>query len=280
MTYYYKLEDIETTGITQLHGPVSATPEVGASSSSSVDESSPTSTSLITYGDPSASSLKVLRRGRGQVVLELTTGGFYAEPQEDGTVQLTIPDFAELGEAGSPSMPVKRTWVEAIAGRKVKLVSVQARGLEAFTSLRPSGAALAEIVATRDGTVRASRRRLRASFQRGELYPRAAARLVSVGFQGEVKKALVELSPLRWDGATGQLLLARRLVVRLSFRGRDLSELSTDGVRGRRYRRRGSHDERRVVARGSPPPSGAFTAFASRRSSKGVAAACVRAGSV
>lgn len=64
------------------------------------------------------------------MVLELTTGGFYAEPQDDGTVEITIPDFGELDEAGSPSMPVKRTWVEAIAGRKVKLVSVEARSVE------------------------------------------------------------------------------------------------------------------------------------------------------
>jgi len=104
-------------------------------------------------------------------------------------------------------------------------------------------------VATRDGTIRASRRRLWTAFKKGELYPTAAARIVSVGFQGEVKKALVELAPLRWDEATGQLLLAKRLVVRLSFRGREPAERSTDGVRGRRYRKRQSHDERSVVAR-------------------------------
>ena len=251
VTYYYELEDIETTGETELHGPVSATPQVGASSSSPVDESSPTSTSLITYGDPSANSLRVLQRGRRHVVLELETTGFYAEPQEDGTVRITIPDFAELAEAGSPSMPVKRTWVEALAGRKVELVSVTARDVEAFTSLRPSEAEMPEVVARRDGTVRAARRRARVrALSRGEeLYPSEAARLVSVGFQGEVKKALVELAPLRWDGATGQLVLAQRLVVRLSFRGRERDERSTDGVRGRRYRRGRSHEERAVVAR-------------------------------
>ena len=199
VTYYYKLEDVETTGKTEVHGPVYAMPHAGATLNH--DEGSPSA--LITYGDPSASFLQVLKRGRSQVVLELTTGGFYAEPQEDGTVEITIPDFAELGEAGSPSMPVKRTWVEAIAGLEVKLVSVEARGVEAFASLRPSGAALAELVATRDGTVRAFRRRRQAASQQGRLYPSEAARLVSVGFQGEVKKALMELAPLRWDETTG-----------------------------------------------------------------------------
>ena len=47
------------------------------------------------------------------------------------------------------------------------------------------------------------------------LFPSQAARLVMVGFQGESKKALVELAPLRWRADTGQLFLARRLVVRL-----------------------------------------------------------------
>ena len=158
VTYYYKLEDIETTGKIEFHGPVSAMPEAGVTSSgrdsgdSSSDSGSSDNSSLITYGDPSANTLRVLRRGRGQVVLELETGGFYAEPQEDGSVRLEIPGFEALTEANAPGIPVKRSWVEAIAGRKVKLVSVTARDVEVFTSLRPSDADAPEIVATRDGT--------------------------------------------------------------------------------------------------------------------------------
>ena len=103
VTYYYKLEDIETTGKTELHGPVSATPAADGSSGgeepddSSSDSGSSASSSgedgeisWITYGDPSASSLRVVKRDRGGVVLELETAGFYAAPQEDGTVRLEI----------------------------------------------------------------------------------------------------------------------------------------------------------------------------------------------
>ena len=275
VTYYYKLEDIETTGKTELHGPVSATPGAGASESpdpppesSGGEREENASPARITYEDPSASSLRVVRRGR-QMILELETGGFYAEPQEDGSVRLTIPEFVEVAEAGAPSTPVRRTWVEALAGRKVKLVSVTARGVETFSGLRPSDAETPEIVASRDGTVRlrqgyggqvrvAPRQsrtrqlRSRVSPEGGALYPSEPARVVSVGFQGDVKKALVELAPLRWDASTGQLLLARRLVVRLSFREREPAEdVSADGRRGRHYRGRRSHDddERGVVAR-------------------------------
>lgn len=81
-------------------------------------------------------------------------------------------------------------------------------------------------------------------FEARALHPAEAACVVSVGFQGDSKKALVELAPLRWDATTGQLLLARRLVVTLSFRGREPSEHA-----GRRYTRRRSHNRRTVVAR-------------------------------
>lgn len=248
VTYHYELEDIETTGDTKRHGPVSTTPAPGARGGEPDESPDSSSPSRITYGDPSASSLTVSKRGPRQLVLELVTEGFYAEPQEDGSVRLVVPGLESSGEVTGPDLPVKRTWVDAIAGQKVRIASIQARDVETFTSLRPSNAVAPEIVATREGTVRLHRRR-RQAFGRGDPSPSSGARIVSVGFQGEDKKALVELAPFRWDGATGQLVLARRLVVRLSFRGREPSELATKGGRGRRYARRRSHEERDVVAR-------------------------------
>ena len=258
VTYFYKLEDIETAGKTELHGPVSATPMARVSSGGDDTDSGGStsneaaSTSLITYGDPTANSFRVVKRDKTSAVLELVTEGFYAEPLEDGSVRLEVPGFESLAELLVPGVPVKRAWVEAVAGRKVKLLSVRSGGVEAFTSLRPSGSELPEIVATPEGTVRVAQRRRRAkrAFLGDGLNPSSAARIVSVGFQGDVKKALVELAPLRWDGTKGQLLLARRLVVRVSFHGREPTErILADGVRGRRYARKRSHDRRTVVAR-------------------------------
>ena len=74
------------------------------------------------------------------------------------------------------------------------------------------------------------------AFRSKGLYPEKAARLVSVAFQQELKKALLELAPLRWDSSTGQLLLARHLVVRLRFEGKATGELSLGGSRGRKHR--------------------------------------------
>ncbi len=106
------------------------------------------------------------------------------------------------------------------------------------------------VEASRRGTVRATRKRQpRKQMSIAQLYPEESARVLSVGFQGDVKKALVELAPLRWDSRTKHLVLVHRLVVRLTFQGRDAADQTRDGVRARRYRRRASHEKRPVVAR-------------------------------
>jgi len=280
--YFYQLEDIETTGKMKRHGPVEAMPRAEAPTPSSppAPSASGPRTAEITYGDPSAVSLRVLRPGRHEVLLELATGGFYAEPRPDGAVRLRIPDFVEASEPGSPALPVRRAWVEAVAGRRVRVASVRAEELEVF-SLRPSPAEAPAVIATLRGTVRAGRRPQPEGkgFRWPGLYPEEAARLLSVGFQAEVKKALVELSPLRWDGEKGQLVLARRLTVRLLFSGRELNEEEAAGPRGRRHREGRSHERRQVTARLKVREKGLYGASfeevmgASRR---GVAASSLR----
>ena len=183
------------------------------------------------------------------MTLELSTEGFHAEPQEDGTVRLEIPGFESLMEVNAPGIPVHRAWVEAVAGRKVELQSVSSHEVEAFSSLRPTDAELPELVASADGTVRARRKRGSRQKLRTGMYPAETAQVTSVGFQGDVKKALVELAPLRWDGTTGQLMLARRLVVRLSFHKREPSESTTDGLRGRRRQESGRKSTEGILAR-------------------------------
>ena len=158
-------------------------------------EELPEETARIEYGNPSANSWRVLKQGRRQVILELNTEGFYAIPQEDGTVRLEIQGFVEAAEAGLPSVPVKRAWVEAVAGRDVRIASVRPSNLVAFSSLRPSAAEAPQVIADQSGVVQAGRRRrrwLRTLFRGDGLYPEEAAHVVSVAFQGEVKKALVE----------------------------------------------------------------------------------------
>ena len=262
VTYFYKLEDIETTGKTELHGPVSATPtaEVVAEGDPDGEEESigggttegisPDEydvgdvTSSITYGDPSANELKVRRRGKRWMELTLITEGFYAIPQEDGSVLLEVPGFEDFGGPDLPDVPAYRTWQDVLAGRNVRMASVKVGGVAEFASLRPSSSELI-VVASGDGTVQTGRRRKKRRQPRHIYYPESWAQLMNVGFQGPAKKALVEMAPLRWDATAGKLVLARRIVVRIAFKGKDKAELKL----GKSHREVGSHANRSVYAR-------------------------------
>ncbi len=213
-TYFYRLEDIESSGKTEWHGPVSATPIEGA-----IPEAPPPASATIDYGDASESCLRVITRTPTEIVLELRTDGFEATLQEDGTVQLSIPGFEVTGQPGSPEVPVKRTWLDMEAGRIAPVVNVRAEDVEVFSSMRLTPVAAPELEASREGTVRAARRPHgpEAAFRGAGLYPREAARVLQQGYQIDAGKVLLELAPLRWDRTTGRIFLARRLVVRLSI---------------------------------------------------------------
>jgi hypothetical protein len=248
---------VETTGATERHGPVSATPLPGVVSEPPSDDPEPgddpadPATSWITYGDPEATSLRIVERGRRHAVLELITGGFYARPDGEGGVWLQVPGFVDADGPGAPALPVMRTWLEAVAGRKVKLVSVRGRDVVSFSGLRPAVTGAPELWEEPDGTLRTGQRRKRPgkAFKAPGLYPEEAARLLGVAFQGEVKKAHLELSPLRFDRSGGQLLLARRLVVRVSFAGREPDELALGGSHGRKKRAKKGRLSDGVIAR-------------------------------
>ena len=76
------------------------------------------------------------------------------------------------------------------------------------------------------------RREAGIAFRAAGLYPEEPARLGDTAFQGQVKKAEIELSPLRWDRTNGRLLLARKLRVRVAFAGQEPGEVSRGGSRG------------------------------------------------
>src|SRR5262249_20026456 len=120
-----------------------------------------------------------------------------------------------------------------VAGRGVVLSAVEASEERIFPSLRVALARAPEIVVGDDGTVRAALVRPRRP--RGvESSAEPWASLENVVFQGETKKALLALRPLRYDAATQSVVLARRLRVRLDFRGVERSEITLGGSRGRR----------------------------------------------
>ncbi len=244
-THFYKLEDVETTGHTEMHGPVSATP-VAAPTGGGIGSDSGASGTV--YGAPSSVHLREVERSAKHVVLELLTPGFYASLAEGGRVNLSIPGFASLSRPGELSLPARRALVEATAGRKVRLASVVASDVVRFPGLRPTVEGVPELEVGEDGSVLPSRRAVRARRTLRGIFPADLARLGGSVFQGETKKAELLLLPLRYDGRTGQLELSRRLVVRLEFSGTETNERSLGGTRGRQARERKTAGTSGVVA--------------------------------
>jgi hypothetical protein len=263
VTYYYRLEDVDTASVSTFHGPVSATPVAASASpppeggggepgggSGGGGGTGPTSATCPSWvvaalgtsssgpvectrhGDPEAVSLEVLSRdGRG-ATLELRTGGFWAVREPSGTVRVLVPGFDTPADASAPALPLRRAFVEAVVGKKVRLVAAEALDLRGFRGLRPSSMGTPEMAVSRDGTVRPGRRAVAAPrLSRGYL-PQHVARLGGTVFQGETKSAVVEMTPVRFDGYRQQLVLASRVRVRLAFTGRQSEETGT-GSAGR-----------------------------------------------
>ncbi len=258
--YFYRLDDVDASSKTTSHGPVSAVPSpavpagdgpgggtgngdakkkgsasarcpdwVLAAYGASVGADAGTAALECTrHGDPEAVSLGVLSRDSRQATLELRTGGFYAlhtqsgAGEPSGTVRVFVPGFDFSQDEKAAALPIRRALTDAAVGRRVQLGGVRALDLVSFKDLVPSSLGRAEMQVGKDGTVRAARRgaaRAIRHFPKSEL-----VRLLPSLFQGEKKSAVVEIAPLRFDARRGQLVLARRVLVRLLFTGREAGE--------------------------------------------------------
>ncbi len=252
--YFYRLEDVDASSKTTSHGPVSAVPQgsgasaaapkrntsaarpcpawvVSAYGAAAAAPASATRPACTRHGDPEAVSLDVVARDLRSATLELRTGGFYALHEASGRVRVFVPGFEYSQDPLAPALPSRRALVDAVVGRRVQLGGVRALELATFPGLVPETLGRAEMQVAGDGTVRVARREL----------PRPApahataelVRLLPSVFQGETKSAALELLPLRFDARREQLVLAKRLRVRLLFSGRETGE-SGRGHVGRR----------------------------------------------
>ncbi len=254
-TYYYRLEDVDRSGQITSHGPVSAVQVAGVpaddASGSGDSEASPQPSpgaEWTAHGNPSDLSLRVLQRNARGVTLELRTGGFYSLELPDGSVRLHVPGFFDTAEPGLPAVPVKRAWVDAVVGRNARVVGVRAAEVRSFPRLLPQRVGAPEARAQRDGTYRASFRRV-GSKDEGVLYPRSAARVLETAFQEEMKRAYLELAPLRLDSPRRRLELAQRLVVKIAFDERVPGEAGAGGTRGRRRPASARAEKQTLLAR-------------------------------
>jgi len=257
LRYYYRLEDVDTASRSTMHGPVSAVPQASATpASGDAGEArkrrggalsgsgcpswvlaqlgaTAAAFSCETHGDPAASSARVVSQSARGATIELVTGGFVAARSADGSLRVLVPGFEPQGDPAAPALPLRRVLVDAAVGRGARLTAVQPFGVTSYPGLHPAATGAPQLVPSRDGTVRAGRREVRPAKGALAAWREDVARLAGVVFQGEEKRAVVEVLPFRFDAAHERLLLARRVVVRLAFTGREPRE-SGRGSRGRR----------------------------------------------
>ena len=262
--YFYRLEDVDASSKTTSHDPVSAMPLAGApggapggdppasgakkkaaSAPSCPDwvvaaygsaagaSASAASLSCTRHGDPEAVSLGVISRDSRSATLELKTGGFYALREASGQVRVFVPGFDFPQDPQAPALPFRRALVDAVVGRRAQLGRVRALDQVGFPGLVPASLGQLEMEVSRDGTVRAGRRSLRGSAP--QHVSTDLARLLPSVFQGEAKSAVVQITPLRFDARRQQIVLAKRVLVKLLFTARETGE-SGRGSFGRRER--------------------------------------------
>jgi hypothetical protein len=202
----------------------------GDPSGSSSPSSPPAYPCVEKCGDPSAVVVRVVSRTLREADLELETGGFYAIRDSSGGVRLSLPGFEDPLDPHAAALPWKRVVVEAPVGRGTRLGSVSGEEETRFGGLRLEATGYPEMEVRSDGTVLPSRRgaELRAS---GAVW--SVARVLGESFQGETKRVSLELDPLRWDAASGEVVLTKRLRVRVNFVGAVSGETGS-GTRGRR----------------------------------------------
>ena len=266
--YFYRLDDVDASSKVTSHGPVSAVPAAGAAGGAPGSEpptsgaqkkaaaslscpdwvvtaygsmaggsASATALRCTRHGDPEVVSLSVVSRDARQATLELRTGGFYAlhtlsgAGEASGKVRVFVPGFDSPQDPQAPALPFRRALVDAVVGRRTELGGVRALDQVGFRGLVPASLGKAEMQVSQDGTVRAGRRAVRESLPQHVSLD--LARLLPSVFQGEVKSAVVQLAPLRWDARRQQIVLAKRLLVKLLFTGRETGE-SGRGSFGRR----------------------------------------------
>ena len=260
--YFYRLEDVDASSKVTSHGPVSAVPAAGAAGGAPGSEpeasggkkkgvssqscpdwvvaasgstagafASAAGLGCTRHGDPESVSLGIVSRDSRQATLELRTGGFYALHETSGKVRVFVQGFDSPQDPQAPALPFRRALVDAVVGRRVQLGGVRAVDQVGFRGLVPASLGKAEMQVSQDGTVRAGRRLVRESSPQHVSLD--LARLLPSVFQGETKSAVVEITPLRYDARRQQIMLAKRVLVKLLFTGRETGE-SGRGSFGRR----------------------------------------------
>jgi len=145
----------------------------------------------------------------------------------DGALQVSIPGAMHEFRAGRPDLPWRSERIELPVGfrvRAVEVLSIDARPLA-------EGGRLASAIRPTPGLGKLERTEPDpAVFSHRGFLPDAAAELGAQGFQRGANVALLNLSPVRWDPASGRLEALTRIRVRIVLEPTDARPLARERV--------------------------------------------------
>ena len=196
------------------------------------------------HGEPEAVSLGVVSRDSRQATLELRTGGFYALHEASGKVRVFVAGFDSPQDPQAPALPFRRALVDG-GGRTPcaarRGARARAGGLPRPRARRARQGRDAGL-AGRDGARRPPRARGSPRRSTCRWISRGCCRASS---RARRRARSSSSTPLRYDARRQQIVLAKRLLVKLLFTGRETGE-SGRGNLGRR-REAGEADRRRAA---------------------------------
>lgn len=176
-------------------------------------------------GGKSAAGQVVLLEADDQgVTLELVTPEFELAPSSarEGDCELIrLPGYAQAGQPGYPSLPVKGSLVGIPAGSEpdLEILEVEASSLPGFHAICPVSRPLVEY--SLEGGAPAYRGELAAplpeAYSVNRFLPEEAAVLAQTAFIRNQRVARLVFQPFQYNPASGELRLNRRIQVRLAF---------------------------------------------------------------
>jgi hypothetical protein len=180
-----------------------------------------------------ATSLSVVERQSGGAVIRAPDRRLLRATGRGRQRLPSIPGFEETRVAALPAAREARVLEARRSRRQVRIASIRRTGRRRLSSLRPSFVGKEAMYADANGTVssshapRAAGQAFRARVSYPEKPPRLAARPSGRREEGADRALAAAL-----DRTNGQLLLARKLRVRVAFAGQEPGEVSRGGSRG------------------------------------------------
>ncbi len=179
--------------------------------------------------DAPSSIVRVLREDADGLTLELSSRhAVLSGVVLDGTAytDVRVPGFSQLADPGKPALPVIGVPVRIPDVADVSVTVEREQWKPAGTAALPAPAPEWSLDA--EGELQATYQADPGTYGAAGVYPDAPLQTAGSVRQGEDRILVLTFKPVKWDPATGALLQARKLRVRLAFAGRGSSAAMAD----------------------------------------------------